>query len=312
MRIVVVANKHWESDPLVGVLVGNRATPRELRIARVVNHPFFMSSRPLTTPLPRLEAAVGNHEIEVWCIQDLMSPNVSSSSTLEKARVLPAIERYKSAAPELVVAFGTAGAIGDVRLTGSVIVGSSVFLHNPYSTSEPAKHWEVPRPDVVLKSETLPNGIFRALEEDIRFPAEGRFLEPPIRPADPPVVIVGETYVALSNVNITDYDDYGWADVKLLQSFERVTRGRARIGSLETTHGVIRELVAPGAPFIYVSGIANTIGRFDYDVAPRLYAQNLVAAHNAGVALAWMLPSLVEQLERGANRPGEQRSRMAM
>jgi hypothetical protein len=64
---------------------------------------------------------------------------------------------------------------------------------------------------------------------------------------------------------------------------------------METTHGIIRELSDP-APFLFVSGITDTVPYFDMQVTPRLYPQNFVAAHNAGVALAWLLPEAVAQL----------------
>lgn len=46
------------------------------------------------------------------------------------------------------------------------------------------------------------------------------------------------------------------------------------------------------APFLYVSGIVDMEGLFDYQVTPRWYAQNFVGAHNAAVALAFLLPEL--------------------
>ncbi len=115
-----------------------------------------------------------------------------------------------------------------------------------------------------------------------------------MRPAEPPIIVAGHSFVALGNVNISNYDDYAWADIELVAEFERVAQGKARIGSLETTHGVIRE--SSNAPFLYVSGIANQVGDFDCDVGPRVYSQNFVAAHNAGVATAWLLPRLPEIL----------------
>ena len=66
------------------------------------------------------------------------------------------------------------------------------------------------------------------------------------------------------------------------------------MASIETTHGIIR--AASAAPFLFVSGITDTVGRFDLEVTPRVYAQNVVAAHNAGVTLAWLLPGIVDAL----------------
>jgi hypothetical protein len=64
------------------------------------------------------------------------------------------------------------------------------------------------------------------------------------------------------------------------------------VGSVETTHGLIR-LVVPSPQFLFVSGIANRLGYFNMEAAPRNYALDFVVAHNAGVTLAWMLPILL-------------------
>jgi hypothetical protein len=44
--------------------------------------------------------------------------------------------------------------------------------------------------------------------------------------------------------------------------------------------------------FLFISGITDWVGHFADEVGPREYAQNSVALHNAGVALAWMLPNI--------------------
>ena len=64
------------------------------------------------------------------------------------------------------------------------------------------------------------------------------------------------------------------------------------VGSVETTHGVIR-LCVPSEQFLFVSGIPNRMGYFNMETAPRGYAQNYAASHNAAVALAWMIPTLM-------------------
>lgn len=301
-RIMVVANKHWEVDPLVSLLLSEDARPREsFESIEVVNHPFFMEDRKGPNPkaLPRVEVRLKSPKakgrLEVWCIEDLMNPKVSSSSTHEKHRVLGRAFGYESRSrPDLVIAFGTAGGAPGVPLNGSVVVGNSVFIHDPFAHSHDGeKHWKPPRTNQVIECSCLPKGLFREISEDVRFPAEGRFLRPPLQPAPVGLIIAGDAYVALCNVNITDYDDYAWADEELLHKFAEVERGRSSIGSLETTHGLIRELAGDETAFVFVSGIADEIGKFGYQVTPRVYAQNLVAAHNAGVAVAWLIPQLL-------------------
>ena len=122
-----------------------------------------------------------------------------------------------------------------------------------------------------------------------RSTAECRFLPPPIAPANPMRLVFGNGYISVGIVNVTNYDDYIWADDAAIRAFhdEEV---HGHIGSVETTHGIIRE--ASSAPFIFLSGITDAEGAFDYQVTPRVYAQNTASAHNAGVALAWLLPAL--------------------
>ena len=48
--------------------------------------------------------------------------------------------------------------------------------------------------------------------------------------------------------------------------------------------------MVPLDQFLFVSGIANRMGYFNMEAAPRSYAQSFVASHNAAVALAWMTP----------------------
>lgn len=44
-----------------------------------------------------------------------------------------------------------------------------------------------------------------------------------------------------------------------------------------------------GYPFVFVSALANGVGKYGKEVSPRNYAQNFAAAHNAAVALAWVV-----------------------
>ena len=76
-----------------------------------------------------IEASRGR--IEVWCIQELMSPNKSGSSTEEKARVLPPI----LADPDivLVIAFGTAASPTTEVLNGSVLIWDEDLFSRPES-----------------------------------------------------------------------------------------------------------------------------------------------------------------------------------
>ena len=97
--------------------------------------------------------------------------------------------------------------------------------------------------------------------------------------------------MALSNVNVTDFNEYAWADPEGLRACAQAAPQQS-VGSVETTHGVIR-LMVPSEQFLFVSGMANRVGYFNMEVAPRSYAQSFAAAHNAAVSLAWIMPLLM-------------------
>lgn len=295
-RVMVIANKSWEADPLVNALLSERVRPAALRDFEALAHPLLRApgyAEPDPPATARIRFACGKAAVEVWCVQDLMNPGVSGSSSSEKARVLP---RAFSAGPqpELVIAFGTAGYPDEANLNGSVVIGSKVFIHDP-PTKESRRY--APKAPGSVQLSAVPAGLFRSIDADVRFPAEGRFLAPPVAAAQPPLILAGHNWIALGSVNVTNYDDYVWTDAETLAAFRgldpRTTAGR--VGSMETTHGIIRELSAP-APFLFVSGITDTVPLFDLQVTPRAYAQNFVAAHNAAVSVAWLLPEVIAQM----------------
>jgi hypothetical protein len=287
-RVVVVANKNWEADPLVAVLLSDRTRPASLT-------DFESPGYPRLDPKnkgPRIRFKCGVASVEVWCVQDLMDPKVSGSNSAEKGRVLPAV--FKGDPVSAVIAFGTAGYPDSANLNGCVVIGSRVMLHDP-QTKETDRYSST-LPDQVSKT-ALPVSFFRGIDADVRFPAEGRFLRTPLLAARPPVILAGHNWIALSEVNVTNYDDYVWTDPETIAKFHALDPKAVsgRVASVETTHGIIREASDP-APFIFVSAITDRIPLFDLQVTPRTYSQNFVAAHNAGVALAWLIPEVVKQL----------------
>jgi hypothetical protein len=295
-RVVIVVNKWWEADPLCSVLIHDKARPREFSDfvidrfpARRAVKPVPGSPRPPDPPSsPRLKFDYSGDAVELWCLEELMNPAESSSSSAEKARVLPGV--FAAGAPALTVAFGTAGIREGVHVNGSVVIGGKTFIHDPFGTApNRAGMWKPPKPDVVVDS-TFGSSQFRQLDEQARYAAEARFLLAPVAGARPPLVFIGNGLASLGVVNITNYDDYVWADAAAVRAFGK-SQAPAQIASIETTHGIIRS--AAEVPFLFVSGITDTEGLFDFEVSPRAYAQNLVAAHNAAVALAWFLPSIL-------------------
>jgi hypothetical protein len=293
-RILIFANKAWETDPLVGVFKNDQARPitfPEPDTLPQVAIPLSDGSQ--RTVQARLSLKSANARAEVWCIKDLMDPRKSSSSSEEKARVLPYVAANGDA-PSLVVAFGTATFADAQSYNGCVVVGANIFVHDPYSaTSNPDSRWT--HPDIGklldLSLQPLSAALFTSLDRELRPSVESRFLTAPINPAKPPSLLLSAAYVALSNVNVTNPSNYAWADPEALRAVA-AAEPKQSVGSVETTHGVIR-LAVPSQQFLFVSGIANRVGYFNMEVAPRSYAQNFSAAHNAAICLAWIMPTLM-------------------
>jgi hypothetical protein len=295
-RIVIVVNKSWETEPLIGALRSSNARPPGFPPEAAppsVRVPWSDGSTPEISARAAYRSA--SAAVEVWCIKDLMDPARSASSSEEKARVLP-IVAAAGAPPDFVVAVGTASFPDSRSFNGCVAVGSSCFLHDPYAGSpNPQSRWSDPGIGRLLdkddRAET--SALMGWLDREGRPFVESRFLSPPLNPATPPLLMISTTAVAVVNVNVTNPDEYVWADPQALAGFTAAAAART-VGSVETTHGVIR-LCIPSGRFLFVSGIANRLGYFNAELSPRAYAQNFVASHNAGVAIAWLLPQMMSR-----------------
>ena len=204
--------------------------------------------------------------------------------------------------PDFVVAFGTAGFPGEESYNGCVFVGANTFIHDPFSDDlRNETYWHSEQTGRLIGLSSLSAELFnpdcRLFDESLKSQVESRFLAPPMNPARKQILVAASNYTAVGVVNITNYDDYAWADEEALRAFRdarKEHRERPPIGSVETTHGVIR--LQSGAPFIFISGITDRIGHFNMEVGPRPYAQNFACAHNAGVVAAWLIPRIVSYL----------------
>jgi hypothetical protein len=279
-RIVVIVNKDWEADPLVAVLRHKKARP-----------PSLPPPTTDTGTKARLAFGFPNGVAEIWCISDLLTPPAHPSSSQAK---WDALQPVFVDPPAVVVAVGTASFAQETSFNGCVSLGTAVFGHDAYPTGgNPKSNWKHPQLGGLVASK-LPEDFFRTISTDVRLAAEARFLVSPIAPAMPPRVLAVHGHAALGVVNVTNYNDYAWTDKEAVAAF-KASAARSPIGSMETTHVIIR-LAGGDVPFLFVSGIANRLGHFDYESAPRTYAQDFVAAHNAGVTLAWLLPELARLL----------------
>jgi hypothetical protein len=293
-RVVIVANKWWECDPIMSVLLNDRAHPAAaLGWPDMLNHPRqrpVESSLPSenAAPVPRASFAFKKTTVEIWCISDLLEhlPDKPyyQSSVDRKIEQIPKIFKERA---DFVVAIGTAAFPSDVSENGNVVVGTKVFMHNAHpSGTNAASQWDVGPFDKVVDS-PLDQSAFIAITPPAD--AANYFLVPPLNPAGTECPFTGYSNVALGTVNVTDDKEYSQKDLETLNAYQS-KYDHACAKSLETTHGLIR--VQSEAPFIFISGLANRMGQFTYEVKPRMYAQNTTAAHNAGIVLAQMIPKI--------------------
>jgi hypothetical protein len=294
-RILIIANKWFEADPLLGVLTNPAARPPSITDLGTVLWPRVpQQSLKDIVSRPRSAFLFGKDRsclIEIWCIQDLMNPFLSYSNTAEKARVLPEVFSYGKE-PDFVAAFGTAGFPDAVTTrNGNVVVGARTLLHNPYHNKpNAASNWNAPgKMDTVIESAAGAKFIDRfSTNSAFLDTVDAEMIPAPNHPAGTLELLKRPDYTAVSEVNVVDTNDYGKFDVECVNL--AMAAGGDPIGSVETTHGVIR--VQSEAPFIFVSGITDRLEHFDDDVTKRSYKQNFVAAHNAGIVATWLIPEI--------------------
>jgi len=299
-RAMVVVNKWWECDPVMNALLHEKAWAKGTFQRPLLSNLRYPHFRPQPKPSQPTDAAaraiyeLTNTQIEIWCISDLLehlSEEASDqSSTERKAEQLPRI--FAGNEPSLVIGVGTAGFPSEHSINGCVIIGTGIFIHNPYSDgSNTNSNWRGGPFDQVIHSNLGPDLFARltSATADI-YPRLAVAYNMPAS-KDELGARADHSYVALGEVNITDYKDYKWTDKQTVKAY-RDCGHQASPMSLETTHGLIR--VQSSAPFMFVSGITDRVGHFDSEVSRNEYIQNMLAAHNAGVAIAAMIPKIDE------------------
>jgi len=324
-RIMVIANKNWEVAPMLDVLSEppkvDGACPPNFPTPYINNNIYPFISADISHPVPRMVFGFTNITIvsasgtnvvnvtnivhaEIWCIQDWMNPGISSSSSKEKMRVLPLLFKWNGQTnSDIVIAFGTASFPNADNFNGDVVLGANSFIHDPFSTNtDNTNYWhDTNATERLIPLATNLSSLFGPTFIDpIRTASEARFIIPPMDPAHKLTILAAMNNVAVSGINIFNYDDYAWADPEALAGFaelESVKQNKPPVGSLETTHGLIALTCAKlSCPFIFVSAITDRVGYFNMEVATRTYAQNFACAHNAGVVVAWLLPQIATTL----------------
>ena len=180
-RVVVVANKWWEADPICWVLLNDKAHPGVFFNYKIDNYPSqrlpYRSSGPRPkdpVAVPRFAFTCKDATVEVWCLEELMNPAENPSSAAEKARVLPAAIAFGNT-PNLVIAFGTAGSRPDLSNNGCVVVGSRVHVHDAFEAKvDRTGMWTPPKSNMVIESD-LPANVIQGISPESRHSAEAGF-----------------------------------------------------------------------------------------------------------------------------------------
>jgi len=284
-KIAVVVNKNWEAEPVLAAMCSGPFRASGLPFPEFIISLQFEKYR-VNPALPindhgnaRAIFSLPQVKATVWCIQDFMDITKNSSSSEEKARFLPAL--LQAEAPDFIIAVGTAGYLSENAIAGCVVAGARFFVHDGHP-GNPESNYQNSSFDTNLPLNCNPK-IFSVFSPASRLATESKFLKPPNKPAPRPALLASQYYTALSSVNVTDYGEYAWVDAECVNAFRKVEK-HYPIGSLETTHGVIR--LCSDYPAMFVSAITDSEGNFDIEVTA---GQNYTAAFNAGIVLGQFL-----------------------
>ncbi|RBL88998.1 hypothetical protein [Chitinophaga flava] len=308
-RILLIGNKSWEVEPILNALLNVRMRPSGLPDPTHLNYPWtFLPG----SPQPRaIWDCFPQVTIELWCIQDIMDTQWNPSSSQGKHACLPKALYYRQEKPDLVVALGTAAlGLDGGNNNGCVVMGSNIFIHNFHPNGENIQsQWDDPKDfEKVLHSAVSPD-FFQLMDNTTVKAIESRLLKPYLHPSDNIGVMSDKDYIGVSVVNITNYADYKTSDQEGLKALA-ATGNTLPVGSVETTHGVIRLLC--DAPFVFMSGITDREGYFDEDVNGqdangnvKTEAQNFTAAFNIGVCLGHMIPKMASFVTAKQTKPAQ-------
>jgi hypothetical protein len=295
-NISIVVNKNWEVEPILAGLANGQFRPAELPFPLVIqsnlSENFRVSASPVNADKNARAIIVLNDgttdslTVKIWCIQDFMDPKASSSSSEEKERVLRPL--LAAEATELIIAMGTAGYIADNSYAGCVVFGGRFFVHDGDANNNKS-HMVNASFEKSLPINVNAN-VFNVINAGFKSKIEAKLLPPPSNPCIHMTCLASQYYTAVGSVNVTDYGKYAWVDAEAVAAFRQVEQ-KFPVGSLETTHGVIR--LCSEKPTIFISAITDREGNFDMEVNA---GQNYVCSFNAGIVLGQFLVDLNKML----------------
>lgn len=310
-RVLIVINKSWEADAALSAIFNDDICHPNLDYKKAGgiftlqrNLMDFPRERDQGSPTPRAVFTTANYQYELWCIQNIMTPQPKGntdplyySNSYQKSVDFPKILAYSAEPVAMVIAFGTAGAPTEVSKNGGLVIGSNVFIYDVPHQLPVYPKYDRPEFGQLLPSEVTPK-LFERLNLGLAPLAmhlyfEGKALLPPINPAPNFLLVADGSIVAVSDVNITSYADFATADPDALAAYNKGhPPPQSPVAySVETTHGIIR-LEAGCANFMFISAITDRDAYFHQEDVPRASAQNFSCAFNGGIFLSWFLPFL--------------------
>jgi len=333
-RVLIIINKSWEADAALSAIFNDDICHPDLDYKAKSGGVFTLDRKTLDFPrteaqgsrTPRSVFSTANYRYELWCIQNIMTPQPDSnpdplyySNSYQKSVDFPKILQYSSDPVAMVVAFGTAGAPTEVSKNGGLVIGSNAFIYDVPPAPLPAPPTPPPVPGPKYKrpqfGQLLPSSVNPKLFDRINLGMaplamhlyfELKTLLPPINPAPNFPLVAGPGIVAVSDVNITNYGQFATTDPAALKAYATLCKPPVNPPvpppdyntpySVETTHGLIR-LEAGCKNFIFISAITDRDAYFNNEVTPRANAHNFSCAFNGGVFLSWFLPLLERNRE---------------
>jgi hypothetical protein len=310
-RVLIIINKSWEADAALSAIFNDDICHPSLDYKKAAgiftlqrNILDFPRERDQGSPTPRAVFTTANYQYELWCIQNIMTPQPKGntdplyySNSYQKSVDFPKILAYSAEAVAMVVAFGTAGAPTEVSKNGGLVIGSNVFIYDVPHQLPVYPKYDRPEFGQLVPSSVAPK-LFDRLNLGLSPLAmhlyfEGKALLPPINPAPNFPLVADGSIVAVSDVNIASYADFATADPDALAAYSKAyPPPKSPVAySVETTHGIIR-LEAGCANFMFISAITDRDAYFNQEDVPRASAQNFSCAFNGGIFLSWFLPCL--------------------
>lgn len=295
-RVLLIGNKNWEVEPILSALLNYKIRPKELPNPSNLNYPWTFIQG---SPQPRaIWNSFNNVSIELWCVQDIMDLDWNPSSSQGKKECIPRIINYRHEKPDLIIAMGTSGYGSDVdNNNGCVVIGSNIFIHNFHPNGEnPNSVWDDTINFEKLLTSSIDSNFFSLFDTLTVKLIEERLLKPYLNSSPNIQVLADKDFLGLSTVNITDYADYKTSDQIGMKAISDAGINLP-IGSVETTHGVIR--LQSSSSFVFISGITDRAGHFDDDVNgvdingnQKTEAQNFTSSFNIGVCLSYLIPKI--------------------